>query len=212
MISSPPPSCWSSVDSGVRWKEEGNRFCTRGPLPALLSRGVDASEGGVQDFLDKLTDQTALRYFKGGWEEERIQRRTKKGGRKSTEKNRLGCLRRRSGEWLNFMELDLGPHLLHEERQVINEGGTTPMKKLKLLNLSTASHFLSPLTILSDILRLIWITTLATALSESFLRLKKHWIFKNLILYHKAGLAGGSCRCCFLTCCCVSDQLQWMLC
>ena len=53
------------------------------------------------------------------------------------------------------MELDLGPHLLHEERQVINEGGTTPMKKLKLLNLSTASHFLSPLTILSDILRLI---------------------------------------------------------
>ena len=42
---------------------EGNRFCTRGPVPALLSRGVDASEGGVQALLDKLTDQTALRHF-----------------------------------------------------------------------------------------------------------------------------------------------------
>ena len=107
--------------------------------------------------------------FRGGEKKKGYREGQRKGEGKRPRRIDWGCLRRRSGEWLNFMELDLGPHLLHEERQVINEGGTTPMKKLKLLNLSTASHFLSPLTILSDILRLIWITTL----SESFLQLKK---------------------------------------
>ena len=79
-------------------------------------------------FSDKLTDEPVMRHCQGVWGR-RKDRRGERQGRWTWGKGKGGgCLR--IGEWLNFMGVDR-PHLLHEARQVINEGRNKPNEEVE---------------------------------------------------------------------------------